>query len=166
MSYLKVGFITKPHGLKGELSVLPLTDNTDRYKKLKTIFLLINDQFVEEELEYSHKKINNIIIKLKKYDKIDDVERFRSVYIYIDRASGEPLGNNEYYTQDLTGCRLRYKEQIVGVIESVQNLGSCDLLSVRHGEKEIFYPMLMKYIDNVDIENGIIDINQFEGFFD
>ena len=31
MQYLKIGLITKPHGLKGEIKVIPLTDSPERF---------------------------------------------------------------------------------------------------------------------------------------
>ena len=35
----KIGLITKPHGIKGELRVTPLTDDPARFKRLKTVIV-------------------------------------------------------------------------------------------------------------------------------
>jgi 16S rRNA processing protein RimM len=166
MDFLKVGFIKKPHGLKGELKVLPLTDNIDRFKKLKIVYLFINGTYIQEELEYSYKKINEVIIKFKKYNNIDEIKNLKSIYIYIDKNMGVKLSIDEYYSQDLIGCIVEYKNTNIGTVENVQNLGSCDLLTINYNKREIFYPLLKKYFNKIDIDNKIIEINQFEGFFD
>ena len=46
---IKIGFIRKAHGLKGEVKILPLTDDPKRFKKLKK---LCKSQFYAL---YSHK---------------------------------------------------------------------------------------------------------------
>lgn len=166
MNFLKVGFIKKPHGLKGELKVLPLTDNFDRFKKLKVVYLFISDSYIQEELEYSYKKIDEVIIKLKKYNNVNEVKDLKSIYIYIEKSMGLHLSKDEYYSQDLIGCNVEYDKINIGIVEDVQNLGSCDLLTVKYKNREIFYPLLKEYLNKIDIDNKIIEINQFEGFFD
>ena len=35
VDYLRVGVITSPHGLRGDVKVFPTTDDVNRFKKLK-----------------------------------------------------------------------------------------------------------------------------------
>ena len=37
--YLKVGVITSTHGLRGEVKVFPTTDDPERFRKLKKVYL-------------------------------------------------------------------------------------------------------------------------------
>ena len=37
--YLQVGVITSTHGIRGEVKVFPTTDDPQRFKKLKKVFL-------------------------------------------------------------------------------------------------------------------------------
>ena len=39
MEYLKIGLILKPQGIRGEIKVLPLTDDPSRFIGLKQAFL-------------------------------------------------------------------------------------------------------------------------------
>ena len=43
--YMTVGQITKPHGVRGEVKVYPLTDDVRRFRKLKSC--IIDDKVVE-----------------------------------------------------------------------------------------------------------------------
>lgn len=166
MNFLKIGFIKKLHGLKGELSILPLTDNTKRFKELSIIYFLIDGSYLKEEIEFVRITRNDVIVKLKNYSKLEDVQKFKNLYIFIDKSAGVLLKEDEYYTQDLIDCSLRYKDKIIGKIINIQNYGSCDNFIVRYKDKDIIFPFLKKYIEKIDLKNKIIEISQFEGFFD
>jgi 16S rRNA processing protein RimM len=47
-SRLKIGLIVKPQGIKGELKVQPLTDDSCRFKKLKQV--IIDEGGIEKEI--------------------------------------------------------------------------------------------------------------------
>ena len=44
--YLSVGIVLKPHGLRGEVKVKPLTDDERRYDCLNCVYVK-NDEFKE-----------------------------------------------------------------------------------------------------------------------
>lgn len=39
VDYLRVGVITSPHGLRGDVKVFPTTDDMNRFKKLKKAYI-------------------------------------------------------------------------------------------------------------------------------
>lgn len=166
MKFLKVGYIRKPHGLKGEVKVLPLTGNSKRFKKLKNIYLLIGNEYKNEAVQSVKITPDSVIIKFNGYDRIEDVEQFRNVYLYVDRKDGVKLEKGEYYTQDLIGCNFYFNDEKIGTVMNIMNNGTCDIFIVDHFGKEVLYPFLNDYVDGVDIKNRMIKINQYEGFFD
>ncbi len=166
MEYLKIGLITKPHGVKGEIKVVPLTDNPERFKSLTKVYIFNNDSY-QLEIINSFKNANNIVIlKFENYNSRDDVEKLRNNYIYIDKKLGVPLEDNEYYTQDLVDCEFFYKDKSFGNVINVINQGTCDIFIIKYNDKDIFYPFITDYIDNIDIKNKKININYIEGYFD
>lgn len=165
MEYLKVGFIKKPHGIKGFIKLLPLTQNISRYNKLNKIYLKINNHYQEEEIEKSIIANDSVLIKLKNINNIEEAEKIKSVYVFISKEDGLNLEKGEYYTQDLIGCDFYYKNKIIGKVVDIENFGTCDLFIVKTDNEEIYYPFLKNYINLIDIKNKKIIINQFEGFF-
>ncbi len=76
--YLRVGVIASTHGLKGEVKVFPTTDEPERFRKLKKVFLL------ETGKEYLPLKIksvkffkNQVILKFDEFQDINEVEKYR-----------------------------------------------------------------------------------------
>ncbi|HOJ63801.1 MAG TPA: ribosome maturation factor RimM [Spirochaetota bacterium] len=167
MNYLKIGFIRKTHGIKGELKVLPLTDNIKRFKKLKEIFVFINGDYKKEEIEKVSFANEFILLKLKNYNDIDSVIPFKGCYIYIDRKDAEPLQEWEFFTQDLIGCIVAYNGKNIGKVIDVFNVGANDNLVIKTlDNREVVYPFLRFFLEKVDIDNKTIVVNQYEGFFD
>ena len=63
---IKVGFIRKAHGLKGEVKILPLTDDSRRFKKIKKLFLEnSNESLIEYEVESVRIASDEVILKFK-----------------------------------------------------------------------------------------------------
>jgi 16S rRNA processing protein RimM len=166
MNYLKVGFIMKPHGIKGELKVLPLTDNPARFNKIKSIFLLIKDEYKVFEINNIKPAKDHIIISFKECDSVEKAELLRNVYLFVEKKDGVKLMDNEFYTQDLKDCKVIYNEEEVGLVLDLLNFGANDNLLLKTKQGEIYYPFRKEYIKKIDIENKILEINQIEGFFD
>jgi len=166
MDYLKVGFIKKPHGLKGEFKVLPLTDDYNRFRKLKRVYLCVNGNYIQKEIDTVKVLADEIVLKLKEYDKIEDVESLRNIYIFIERKDGAKLEEWEYYSQDIIDCDVFYQGKIIGKVIDLENFGANDNLVILFNGTEFYYPFSRNYIDRIDIDKKIVEINTFEDFFE
>ncbi len=167
MDYIKIGFIKKSHGLKGELKVLPLTETPTRFKGIKHVFLSLNGKMVEESVEYAKVLPDEILLKLEGISDRNSADELHSIYLYVDRDMALPLNDWEFFTQDLEGLKVYFEGNEIGEVIFVFHNGANDNIEVKlPSGKTIFYPFLREYVDKVDLEEGRIDINQYEGFFD
>jgi 16S rRNA processing protein RimM len=106
VEYFKMGVITSPHGIQGEVKVFPTTDNVQHFKN-------ISDCYLKKGKEYKPAKITGckffkgmVIVHLEGFDDRDEVEKLRRVEIYVDRANADPLEEGEYYMADIIGYDL------------------------------------------------------------
>jgi 16S rRNA processing protein RimM len=166
MDYIKVGMIIKPHGIKGEMKILPLTDDIDRFHDLKNIYILNKDNYSKEEIVSVKNMNEHLILKLKSYNRIEEAELVRNKYLFVDRADAVNLSEDEYYTQDLIGCEFWFEDKKFGKVLDLLNEGSCDIFVVDHDGKDVFYPFLKELISKVDIINKKIIIKEIKGYFD
>ena len=72
---LKVGKIVNTHGLKGEVKVIPLTDDMRRFDDLEHV--LINGK--EVKIESCKYQKDRIIVKLESVDKVEEAEKLKTV---------------------------------------------------------------------------------------
>ena len=78
-----------------------------------------------------------------------------------------PLGEWEYYTQDIIGCRIMFDGTDMGQVIDMMNCGANDNMLIETSDgREIYYPFVRDFISQIDIEKKLIVINQAEDFFD
>ncbi len=164
--YLQVGKICNTHGIKGEVKVIPLTDNPERFKSLKSVLIETegtNKQYDIESVRYSK---NLVLLKLKNIDSMDDAQRLKDMYIVINRENALRLPPQSYYICDLVGCSVydAANGKKLGILSDVLKTGSNDVYVVRdENNKELLIPALKSVVKRVSIEDKAIDVELPEG---
>lgn len=162
--YLKIGQIVNTQGLKGEMRVYPLTDYKERFEEIDSLF--VGEDFSKKTaIEKVRYKKNMVILKLKGIDHINDVEKLRDKYLYVDKSDRE-LDDDTYYVQDIVGSKVYTVDgEYVGVMDDViQTGGSNEVYSIiTEEEKQVMIPAVGEFIKEIDIEKGIIIIDPIEG---
>lgn len=161
---LRVGIISNSHGLKGEVKILPTTQDLDRFKYLEKAFVEIKGQKIVLKIQ-GVKYLNKfVVIKFKGYEKIEDILKFKGRDLMISREDAIKLGDNEDFIGDLIGCNVKSQDGLeYGKVIDVIQTGANDVYVVSNGEKEILIPVIKDCILNVDIENEIIIVKLLKG---
>ena len=162
---LKVGAITTTHGIKGEVKVYPMTDDVNRFKKLKKVYLDTGKETICLEVASARFFKDLVILKFKGIDNINDIEKYRGKELFIDREDAVKLNKDEYFIADLMGLRaLSDDESIDGEIYDVLSTGANDVYVIHYdNDKEILLPAIKECILNVDIENGLMRFHIMDG---
>lgn len=167
MEYIKVGRIINTHGIRGELKVFPLTDNLDRFDDLKIVYIGNNKEKVEIEQVKYHKGL--AIIKLKEFDNINQVLKFKDDFLYIDVEDKVELPEDHYFIFDIVDCNVYDTEgRKIGVVTDVLQYTSNDVYVVKDKEKnkEYLIPAVKEFVVDIDVENKKIIIDPIEGMIE
>lgn len=164
-SYLELGQIVNVKGLKGEVKVNPFTENINRFETLKTILVKIKNENKEFEIEKVSYHKNQVILKLKGINTIEEAEALRNCYILVNRSDLEPLAEGVYYIADLIGLEVYTEDGIaLGKVDDIYNTGSNDIYVVKDElGKQKLLPGIPEVIKNVDLDDGKIIVNLIEG---
>ena len=165
MQYLEIGQIVNTFGIKGQVKVVPFTDDVERFEELKKIYIVMRSSKKEVEIEDVKYHKNMVLLKFKGIDKIEDVEIFKNCYLEIDRKDGKKLEEGEYYIVDLLGLDVVTDEGInLGKLEDIYNTGSNDIYVVKDElGKQVLLPGIKDVIKQVDLENKKIIVHLIEG---
>lgn len=167
--YLRVGVITSPHGVRGEVKVYPTTDDVMRFKKLDKVILDLG-RGETRELKICQVKFfkNMVILKFKGYDNINDVETWRQKDLLITREQAVTLQPDEYFITDLIGLLVKDDTGAeVGTVKDVLETGANDVYVVAlPNGKELLLPAIKDCILNVDIEAGEMTVHILDGLMD
>ncbi len=150
---LKVGLILKPQGIKGELKVQPLTDDVNRFRKLKEIYI----DGVKFSVVKSVIAGGFAIVSIFGVSDRDTAETFRSKFIEVDRKDAVSLEKGRYFIADIIGCKLFTDNgSEVGVITDVTS-SRTDIFTVLCTDKTVMrFPFLNDAMVSIDVEKKII----------
>lgn len=161
MDYFRIGLILRPHGIKGDVKLLPLTDDAARFKKLSDAYIEAAEGCYRSITVNGAKIIpgESVIIAIDGVNTMDDAERLRGKYICVDRAHAVKLPKDTYFVSDLIGCRVTSSAgEELGTLTDVYETNANDVYVVQ-GKRKLSVPALKKLLDSVDIESKRIIFN-------
>ncbi|MDO4568479.1 MAG: ribosome maturation factor RimM [Clostridia bacterium] len=164
MEYLRIGYIARPHGIRGGLKVVPLTDSVERFCGLSEAFLERGGEYAPIRLKAVGVDSAAAYIALEGCDSQEDAERLRGAYICVDRAHAVRLPEGRYFVVDLLGCSVETSRGVqIGTLYDVYETGANDVYRIR-GEKKVAVPALKRLLANVDVASKriVLDADVFE----
>ncbi len=166
--YLRVGVITTTHGIKGEVKVFPTTDDIERFKVLKQVFLDTGKEYIPLEIEGVKFFKQMAILKFKGIDDINEIEKYRGKDLLVTRENAIKLKEDEYFVYDLIDSEVITEEGVkLGILTEVLKTAANDVYVVRTQEgKEILLPSIKECILNIDAEKKIITVHIMKGLIE
>lgn len=167
MKFIQVGKIVNTQGIKGEVRIIPFTDDIYRFNKLEKIY--IGEEKLKLEITNVRYKNNLVILKFRGYDNINDVEKFKNKNIYVDEEDKIELKDNQYFIFDIIGCKvLDTSNKEIGTVVDIIEAGSSDIYVIKGSCKyeEYLIPGVKEFIKDVNIEEKRIKIDPIEGMIE
>ncbi|MCR4792460.1 MAG: ribosome maturation factor RimM [Lachnospiraceae bacterium] len=167
-NYLKVGTITQPFGIKGEMKVYPHTDDPTRFKKLKKVYIPEKDSYKEFEIESAKMSLPLVILKFRGIDTPEEIRLYKQKDIYVTREDAAPLSEGEYYFADILGMNVVDDEGISrGRVTDIIQTGANDVYEITADDGSSFLlPVIEDCLLNVDLEANLMTIHILEGLLD
>ena len=165
---LRIGVVTKPHGLRGEVKVYPTTSDPERFRDCDEVYLVTKTELLTLHVEGVKYFKNQVILKFREYDRVEDVELFHSCDLMVTRENAIPLGEGEYFLYDVPGCTV-YDEEgaVIGEVTDVMETGANPVFVIRTTEKkEVLFPVIDECILSVDIDGKKVVAHVMEGLMD
>ena len=165
---LRVGVITSPHGLKGEVKVYPTTDDKERFLDLETVILDLGRETKELDIEHITFFKNLVLLKFRGIDNINLVEPWRNKDLLITREQAVTLEDDENFIVDLIGLSVVTDTgEHLGSMADVLRTGANDVYCVRTDEgKEILLPATKECILDVNLETQTMKVHVLDGLLD
>ena len=162
---LRVGVITSPHGVHGEVNVFPTTDDAKRFLDLKKVYIDTKKELLERCIENVKFFKNMVILKFENMNDRNEMEKYRNSDLLIDREDAVPLGEDEYFICDLIGCDIILENgEKLGVLKDVITTAANDVYEVEKTDGgEILIPAIRDCILATDIEKKEIKVHLLPG---
>jgi len=170
-NYFTVGVIAGPHGLRGEVRVLPRTDFPERrFAKgsvLHTRPSIGSEGSLTIVSSRPHKQF--WLVAFKGFEDINTVEKWKGTELCVSEDELMPLPSGTYYIHQLVGLRVRTDDgREVGVLTDVLKPGANDVYVV-HGslqQRDVLIPAIPECVLNVSMENGEMTVHLMQGLLE
>jgi 16S rRNA processing protein RimM len=159
-----VGRVRKPHGLKGELAVFPLTDDPEavyvvgREMQLRDLAGELVGNVVIEQVRIYHREC---LVKFRGHDRREAVDPYRTLFLAVAREVLAPLEEGEVYQQELLGWAVRNAaDEPVGIVSEVYDLPQGPTIEIQGPKREFLLPFRAPYVKEVDREGRrlVVDV--------
>lgn len=158
--YLILAEVVRPHGIRGEVRVRLLTDYPERITEHPQLYL---GKSADEltAVTYTPERIRLQqgfgIFKFVGFDKRDDVEAWRGLFLMVPLEDAIPLEDDEFYTYQLIGVTLFTEDgREIGAIAEIMETGANDVYIVRGSEYgEVLVPDIPDMWIELDLEQGV-----------
>ena len=150
MEYYRIAQILRPHGVRGEVKVYPLTDDPSRFKRLTACYIERAGQYEPAKALGAKLAGGAYVIKLEGVDTPEQAEKLRGLYICVDRAHAVKLPEGCWFVKDLIGCRVTdTRGGDHGVLTDVLETNANDVYVIEGGRR-LLVPALKKLLTSVD----------------
>ncbi len=166
--YFVVGKIVNTQGIRGDVRIMPQTDDITRFEKLKTVQIFRgNGQARELNIQKVWYHKNFVIIKFKEIENMNDAEKIKDHFIKISREEAVPLEEDEFFIADLLGVLVKTEEgEELGKIKDVISTGANDVYVIKTKDKDILVPAIKQCILDVDMNERVMTIHLMKGLVD
>ena len=170
MKLLTLGKIIKTKGLDGTFKVNSSTDFADeRYQKGNKVY--IEDIRTKELKEVTVRRYyfdqGFDYVAFEEIPTIDEATPLVNSLILVDKDSLPPLEDDEYYFDDLEGCKVTIKGNHIGKVSKVEDYnGRRSLRVTLSNKKQILIPFFDQFIKEVNIGKKSIEVELIEGMIE
>lgn len=161
--YLTVGFLRRPHGVRGEIIMDVHTDFPERLKDGRKLF--IGAEHKQVTLAGSRPHAKGMLVKFKGIDTPEDAGQFRNQWVYVPAAEVPPLPEGQLYQHELFGFTVvDENDNTLGELVEILETGANDVYIVRDDAgHEILLPAIPSVILEMEPARRLIRVHLLEG---
>ena len=147
-----IGQVGAPHGVRGDLRIVPRTDFPERFRALREV--MVGDELLH--IEHARPQGKNFLMRFREYPVREEAQRLTGRLLTVARAEAVPLEEGEYYIFDIVGLTVYDEaENELGTVEHVLKTGSNDVYAVRAEDgRELLIPALHTVVRVIDVPGG------------
>ena len=155
---ISAGRVGRAHGLDGSFHV------TQPRSRVLALGQMVTVDGVEREIVRLAGTDARPILRLQGVASREAVDGLRGTELWVRRGDAPPLGEDEWYAEDLEGCRVVDGDREVGTVRRMLPYPSCELLEVERVETDparpdLLVPLISDAVRSVDVEASVIDVD-------
>ncbi|MEK6768591.1 MAG: ribosome maturation factor RimM [Gemmatimonadota bacterium] len=170
-THLAVGLLKKPHGVKGDALVYPLTDEPETVLRVGRILAVLDRagrptgaEVVVTKSRWYHRAW---LVHFEGMEDRNALDALRERYLGLAVGEARPLEPGEFYLHELVGLRVETKEgEAVGDVTAVVEAPQGWLLNVKGSAREHLIPFTAGVVRRVDRAKKLVVVTPPAGLLE
>ena len=160
---LLAGEVGKPHGIAGEVYVVPISDAPHRFEPGS---VLRRDDGSTLVVQSTRHHTNRFLVKFEGVESRDAAEGLRGP-LFIPSDDARELEDGEFWPHDLEGCTVvRAGGEEIGTVSRVITGPAQDLLEVLTPSGERLVPLVKEIVVGIDLDDRLVTVDPPEGLLE
>jgi 16S rRNA processing protein RimM len=166
-SCYEIGFVTKPHGLNGAVSITLDVDNPLEYQNLESVFLEISGRLIPFFISKIQIRDNSAIVEFEEINTRDQFEEIKSAKLFLPLNFLPQLPDDEFYYHEVIGFKVVDQNLgNLGIVSGFNTSGPQPIMVMDYKEKEILIPASKEIVIKPNKKEKTIEVNLPEGLLE
>jgi 16S rRNA processing protein RimM len=159
---IAVGRITRAHGIKGEVAVLPLTQVESRFDPGSRLEAEGLDEPLTVASARPHR--HGLLVEFEGVHDRTEAERLQGRYLVVPASAVPPLPEGEFWPHQLIGCEVVTDGgRSLGAITEVIHTPANDVWATDGPDGQSLIPALKDVVTDVDLEARRVTVREIPG---
>jgi len=167
MGMVTIGKISRVRGVRGEMAVVPLTDEPNRFFSLSEVYVEKEGEKRLFGIKSIRKLKTKIFISLEGIDSPEAAKPLVGAFLEIERKNLLPLPEGRYYIFQIIGLKvITDSGKPLGEVKEVLSLPANDVYVVRNKKIEYHIPAIKEVVKKIDLGKKLLVIKPQEGLLE
>ncbi len=164
--FLTVGFIRRPHGVRGEMIMDIHTDFPERLKPGTKVY--VGEEHKPMTIASARPHGTGMLVGLRGLTTPELAGQLRNTYVYVPAKDRPPLPDGKLYQHQILGMSVVTDDgKNLGKLTDIISTGANDVYVVTAEDgKEVLLPAIKDVILGYDVPNSEIKVHLLDGLLD
>jgi 16S rRNA processing protein RimM len=163
----KIGYVLKPHGLKGEVTIAFTPEAPMQWREITSVFIEQKGQLVPYFIETLSLKGEKAFVKWEDVSSLEQAKSLQGCSLYLPKTLRPKSQRNEFHNDEVNGFLvIDKKEGELGDVVAVEQHGAQRFLIFSYRQKEHMLPLNAPFLKSVNKTTRKITVELPEGFLD
>lgn len=163
--WIAVGRISRAHGIRGEVAVLPLSEVPSRFEPGSRLFVgESGDRSLTVAAARPHQQ--RVLVRFDEVLDRDAASALTGAYLFVPRGSSPSLPEGSFWPYELEGCEVRTTSgRVLGTIREVVRTPANDIwVTAPAGDgDDLLIPALRDVVASVDVTGHTVIVHEIPG---
>jgi 16S rRNA processing protein RimM len=162
-SFIAVGRVIRPHGVRGALQVEAISDLLLGLQPGTEV--TFGENHWTSKLVFLHPHRKRYLMAVEDCTDRRQAEALRGDRIYLPAAAADRLPEGTYFHHQILGLAVETEEGVpLGTVEDILETGANDVYVVRsEAEGELLLPAIDSVIRKIDLDSGVLIVRLLPG---